>query len=258
MSPQIALDSDDRAALDAALRDLVPVSGYARGVRDVLHLLGLLGTDGAPAGRVPAMLIDSLRAHLADGVTVGFAWDDLDAEAPRGVDILRAFEAARVAAVASPTPSRSVRVAQAVIKARRSDEDLYLMQYDAHAGRYQPIGGKQDAPDADSAAALRREMMEELGLDAVPGPDACTLALLRAGHFRTALSPTYGILTRYTIDYYAVSAIRFAIRTGADTRWITRAELAALRAADGRPITPVYQEGLGLAALDALPPALDL
>ena len=233
-------------------------SDYARGVLDVLRLLGLISGHDAPSDEVAAMFIESLRAHLADGVVVGLRWGDLDAQGLRGVDILRAIETARAAAVTSPTPARTVRIAQAVIKGRRGSEDLYLMQYDAHAGCYQPLGGKQDAGDADSAAALRRELMEELRLDALPGPDLCTLTLLRADWQKTAPSPTYGILTRYSADFYTVSAIRFPIALTGGTRWIARAEIAARRTADGKAITSLYEEALGWDVLDAIPPALNL
>ncbi len=248
----------DRAALEAALHTLHAGSDYARGVLDVLRLLGLISGHDAPSDEVAAMFIESLRAHLADGVVVGLRWGDLDAQGLRGVDILRAIETARAAAVISPTPARTVRIAQAVIKGRRGSEDLYLMQYDAHAGCYQPLGGKQDAGDADSAAALRRELMEELRLDALPGPDLCTLTLLRADWQKTAPSPTYGILTRYSADFYTVSAIRFPIALTGGTRWIARAEIAARRTADGKAITSLFEEALGWDVLDAIPPALNL
>ncbi len=247
----------DRAALEDVLHTLHAGSDYARGVLDLLRLLGLISGRDAPADEVAAMFMESLRAHLLDGVVVGLRWGDLEAQGVRGVDILRAVEAARAAAVASPTPARNVRVVQAVIKARRGGEDFYLMQYDAHAGCYQPLGGKQEAGDADSAAALRRELMEELGLAAPPGPDRCTLTLIRAAWQKTALSATYGVLTRYTMDFYAVSEVRFPLTPGEGTRWLSRAEIAARCAADGRAITPIYEEALGLDALDALPPAVE-
>lgn len=256
------LDPIDREALDAALRDaeagsVPPGSCYTRGVHDLLRLLGLI-----PPGEVGTLVIASLRAHLADGLPAGLAWDALDAPAPpalRGADVLRAVEAARLAAAPHPTPGRSVRVVQAVIKARRGAHDLYLMQFDAHAGRYQPIGGKVDPGDADAEAALRREIGEELGLDAPPGPAACALARLCQGWQTLALSATYGILTAYEMDFYAVSEVRFSIRTGPDTRWLSREEIAALRAADGRAISPVYEQAFGgMAALDALPPGIVL
>ncbi len=250
----------DRDLLDHVLRDLMPSSDYACGVIDLLCLLGLARRrqDGlAPSGEVAAMVIDSLRAHLAEGVSVGLPWNDLDAEGLRGVDVLRTIELARWAAVEQPAPARTVRVVQAVIKARQGDEDVYLMQFDRHAGRYQPIGGKQEPTDVDADAALRREIMEELGLNAIPGPDDCTLEFLC--HRRMVeISATYGILTAYDMDFYAVGEVRFPIRADASTRWLTRREIAAQRASDSRAISSVYQDGPGWDRLDALPPGMEL
>lgn len=251
------------SSLDAALRDLQPTAEYAQGVLDVLSLLGLVRAAGggavAPAGEVAAMVIASLRAHLADGVSVQLAWDDLDSAGLRGVDVLRALEAARAAAVPEPTPGRVVSVVQAVIKAEQGGAARYLFQYDAHARRYQPIGGKQDPADASPEAALRREIAEELGLPAPPAPARAPLAPL-GGVWRTrALSATYGVITAYEMRFYALTAAGFPIRTDDDTRWLARAEIEAGRAADGRAVSPVYREGLGgLEPLDALPPALSL
>ncbi|MBN1122870.1 MAG: NUDIX domain-containing protein [Anaerolineae bacterium] len=241
--------------LNDVLESLEADTPYARGVLDVLRLSGLVRLAGGklePADEVAGMLIDSLRAHLADGVVVGIEWGDLDAEGFRGVDLLKAIEAARIERVDEPTPGRIVQVTQGIIKARRGDQDVYLMQYDAHAGRYQPIGGKKDPEDADTAEALRREMMEELGLDSLPGPDQCTLTLVKADWRTTTISATYGIVTAYAMDFYHVHDLTFEVPTDADTRWISREEIATEQASDGRPISTVYQDALGLAALDAL------
>jgi 8-oxo-dGTP pyrophosphatase MutT (NUDIX family) len=249
-------DGIDVEALKAALDARAPTSEYARGVVDLLRLLGLLhDADGhlAPADEVAAMILDSLRAHLRDGVAVGLRWGDLDGEPPRGVDFLRAIEAARLVRIDDPTPGRVVQVVQAIIKAGGEGGDRYLMQYDRHAAQYQSIGGKQNPGDTDAPAALRREIGEELGLDRPPGPADCPLTLLKADWGTIKPSATYGILTRYAFDFFHVERVSFPLATDADTRWLTRAEVAAGQADDGRAISTVYQEALGLAALDALP-----
>ncbi len=240
----------------AALRRPNRETPYARGVADLLTLLGLLreGPPAGPSGEVAGMVLASLAAHLRDGVTAGLSWDDLDAAGLRGVDILRALEASRLARVAAPTPARVARTVQAVIKARRGGEDVYLMQYDAHAGRYQPIGGKVEASDDGPEAALRREMWEELGLKELPTAQTCPLALILGDWGKTEISATYGILTRYAFDFLYVEAVAFPLVTDEATRWLSRAEIAAAWAADGRAISPIYAEGPGLARLDGLPP----
>ncbi|HQE18813.1 MAG TPA: NUDIX domain-containing protein [Aggregatilineales bacterium] len=253
----------DTASLDRALADLTRADDYTHGVLDLLYLLGLVepGEGGfQPGGEVSAMVIASLQAHLADGVRVGLHWDDLDADGLRGVDILRAIEAARSRAVEQATPGRTVRVVQAVIKGRRGGEDVYLMQFDRHAGRYQPIGGKQDPEDASPEAALRREIMEELCLPAVPGPDVLALTPLEPPWQTREISATYGILTAYEMRFFAASEVGFPLALDDDTRWLTLAELERGMADDGRAISPVYQQGLdgGLARLDALPGVVEV
>jgi hypothetical protein len=116
--------------LAGVLHDLSAGSEYAQGALDVLALLGLVTLNAAraiPVNDVAAMALGSLGAHLADGVTVGLRWDDLDAEPPRGVDILRVIEQARVARVAQPTPGRMVEAAQSIIKLRRGTNDFYCL-----------------------------------------------------------------------------------------------------------------------------------
>lgn len=247
--------------LDVALGKMSADTEYAHGVFDMLAVLGLVQIDEgqvAPTGRVAAMMLDSLRAHLTDSVVAGLRWGDLDAEGVRGVDILRAIEASRQACVSRPTPARVVQAAQAVIKSRRERngiaEDIYLMQYDTHAGRYQAIGGKHEPDDRDMIDTLRREMMEELELDDMP---ACTLELLGEGWEETTLSATYGILTQYTFSFYRVRDIDFPIETNSITRWLTRAEIVAERAGDDLPISSIYRQALGWEMLDALPLGLE-
>lgn len=245
----------NHSSLAVVLQTLSPSSDYARGALDVLALMGLVRMEqgrAVPADEVAAMVLNSLVAHLRDKVVVGLRWGDLDAESPRGVDILRAIEEARLQRVPQPSPARVVWAVEAVIKGRRGTQDLYLMQYDAHAGRFQPIGGKQEPYEHDLGDTLRREMAEELGLNAPPGPDACTLTLLRDDWQVTVLSATYGVLTCYTIAFYAVSRVRFPIRTDQDTCWLTREEIAAGRSHDGRAVSSAYVEGLGLERLDQI------
>lgn len=252
-------------SLSAAFDALSTGSEYAQGVFDVLALLGLVRIEdgrAVPVDPVAAMVLDSLQAHLADGVAIGLRWGDLNGDGLRGVDILRAVEASRLARVSQPTPARIVQAAQAVIKSRQQrggvSEDFYLMQYDLHARRFQPIGGKRDPDDDDMMATLRREIGEELGLGYSPGPDQCTLMPLGDGWVERALSATYGILTHYTFSFYQVSSIRFPIVIDSLTRWLTRAEVLAGCTVDGRPITPIYQQALGWEMLDALPPGWGL
>lgn len=223
---------------------------YGRGVVDVLRLLGLISAEDAlPSGEVAAMMLASLAAHATDGIRVGIDWNGLDRAGLRGVDILRAMEESRVARGKDPTPGRVVRVVQAVIKATQDGRDVYLLEYDVHAGQYQPIGGKWDASDRDGDAALRREIAEELGLVESPSSELCTLTPLLAGWGTMALSATYGILTQYAFDFYHVTGLAVDVPSGGDVRWVSLEELAQGMAVDGRAISTIYAEALGFEAI---------
>jgi 8-oxo-dGTP pyrophosphatase MutT (NUDIX family) len=201
---------------------------------------------------VAGMAIDILKAHLADGVGIGIRWEDLDAPAPRGVEFLKAIERARQSAVSAPTPARVVQAAQSIIKSMRGGAESYLMQYDAHARRYQPIGGKREPDEHSLEETLRREFAEELGLSDVPESDVLALKEVGNGWVEQTSSATYGIITRYTFSFFHVLRMRLPVPDDGITGWVSRAEMEAGVAADGRPISPVYFDGLGREVLDEL------
>jgi 8-oxo-dGTP pyrophosphatase MutT (NUDIX family) len=255
----IDLESNGKSSFDELLRALAQADAehaYERGVLDVLRLLGLVEQQGeeiVATGEVAHMLLRSLWAHLHDGVRVGFDWERLEGDSMvRGVDLIRAIEAVRVTAVPKPTPARSVRVAQAIIKTVRGGTLLYLMQYDEHAGQFQMLGGKAKPGEHDLTETLRRELAEELGLPTTPGEADCILMLLETDWEIVSLSPTYGLLTRYAFSFYHVGRVRFSVCTDQDTCWLSGDEIMACRAADGRPISALYHDALG-ARLAALP-----
>lgn len=242
--------------LSTVLRELDETTLYQRGVMDVLRLMGLITVEngkGTPTGEVAQMVLNLLAEHADASGALNFDWNDLDGEGLRGADILRALEAAR----GSTTPTRSVCVAQSVIKGVRGNVEYYLMQFDAHAGQYQPIGGKVDDSDADSAAALLREIGEELGFDAPP-TGQCKLNLLSKDWTSEKISPTYGVMTSYTFDFYHVTEIEFPIKQTGYTRWLRRGEIERGRADDSRPVSTVYLEALGIEALDGLAAGVEL
>jgi len=238
-------------ALLEALRKLEADSAYERGVMDTLRLLGLIDNhdEGATAtSAIAHFILRSLWAHLSDGIAVGIDWET----APVGLMLLRTMETARVAIVNDPTPAREVVAAQAVIKSRQDGEDVFLMEFDAEAGQYQPIGGKQESGDGDPTETLRREMAEELGLPALPDPEACRFSPLAMAWRVTRLSATYGVLTRYTFNFYHATGITFPLPTDSNRRWISRREVLAGQADDGRPVSSLYLEAIGPEGLDRL------
>jgi 8-oxo-dGTP pyrophosphatase MutT (NUDIX family) len=242
--------------LVTALRELRENSDYDRGVLDVLRLLGLVSLENglaAPTGEVAQMLLASLASHAEEGLGVGFDWNDLDSNGLRGVDVVRAFEESRSQRNTGAGAGRSVHVVQGIIKGQRESLDYYLMQFDPHAKQYQPIGGKVEKSDAGSEAALCREIAEELELDTVPGPDAYEMKLIEEGWVTSKISPTYGVLTHYVFDFYALTRIEFPINQTGYTRWLRRGEIERGRADDSRAVSTIYLEALGMDRLDALP-----
>jgi 8-oxo-dGTP pyrophosphatase MutT (NUDIX family) len=238
-------------ALLETLRRLEAISAYERGVIDTLRLLGLVveRDGGATAtGTIARYILHSLWAHLNDGVAIGIDWET----APVGLALLRAMETIRIAVVPNPTPAREAVAAQAIIKSRQGAEDAYLMEFDAEAGQYQPIGGKQESDEDDPTETLRREIAEELGLGAIPGPDDCRFHPLEMAWRVTRLSATYGVLTRYTFNFYHLTEIAFPLPTDADTCWLSRREVLADQADDGRPVSSLYREAIGAEWLDSL------
>jgi 8-oxo-dGTP pyrophosphatase MutT (NUDIX family) len=241
---------DGREALLEALRRLEAGSAYERGVIDMLRLLGWVHDHDGHAmatGTMAHFILSSLWAHLNDGIAVGIDWE----AAPVGLALLREMEITRIALVSDPTPARETTAIQAIIKARQAGEDVYLMEFDAGAGQYQPIGGKQE-PGEDPTETLRREIAEELGLAAPPGPEDCRFHPLTLAWRVTRVSATYGLLTRYTFHFYHLTDVTFPLPTDADRRWLSRREVLADRAADGRPVSSLYREALGAEELDGL------
>ena len=235
----LSLTSNSVTRLLAALTAPTPDTDYATGVSDLLALFGLRHGD-ATTDEV-AMMIGSLRAHLQDNAVLDINW----------AEILKFAEAMRAESVASPTPARVITAVQGIIKKHEDATDHYLMEYDRGADQFQPLGGKQDSDDEPLTETLRREIMEELSLDTLPD---LTATLLKADWSLTELSPTYGILTRYSFHFYHVTQINIEIPLSDDIHWITREAMSNNRTDDDRPVTTILIDGLGWSMLDELPP----
>ncbi len=217
----------------------VDVQGeYARGVQDVLRALGVLSAD-APTSPMAYYFIQSLLALARDSAPVTEAWQGLAGEGCTGTGarLLHLLEDYRRLCTPEPEPLRKVQTVIAVIKARRGADDVYLMQYDAKAEQFQPIGGKQELFDASSEAALTRELCEELVIPSLtPGTDFQIRPI--AEHIKfNEVSASVHVLTQYDHSFYHLTDIRFPLVMDSITRWISQAELDAGRTADGKAIT---------------------
>ncbi len=217
---------------------------YQRGVLDVLTALGVLNGNGELASPMAYYFIRSLQASVADRALGAAAWQGMAHEDCKGTGakLVRLIEEHRLACCEDPTPLRVVQAVTAVIKSQRNGEDVYLMQYDSKARQFQPIGGKQESFDADSLAALTRELCEELAIASLQSGVDFKVHPLKENVQVNEVSATIHVLTRYNHSFYHLTDIRFGLPIDDTTRWLTDAELANHRTADGLAITALFDQ----------------
>jgi 8-oxo-dGTP pyrophosphatase MutT (NUDIX family) len=220
---------------------------YANGILDLLTAMGVLDDSSQASSPNAYYFVRSLAALIQDGTLTSAVWQGAPTEgcSGAGARLLRHFEEMRLRCTNNPTPLRVVRASVAVIKARSTAGDVYLMQYDQKAERFQPIGGKQEALDADGKAAMVRELCEELEVDAVAGRDFQCYPL-RINAEAHELSATLHVLTQYFHSFYHITDIAFPIVANGhnQTRWLNYSEILAGSTYDGYAITSLYQQYL--------------
>lgn len=126
-------------------------------------------------------------------------------------------------------PVREVWVAQALIKAHVAGkaEPVYLVQRDEElSDEYRLIGGRFEPSDGDLLETMKREMLEELGLEY---EKEYTLdELIHELPVSARLSPTYRVLTSYHYRVYGAKIARGQMQLKADeNRWVSKRELLA-------------------------------
>jgi 8-oxo-dGTP pyrophosphatase MutT (NUDIX family) len=235
-----------------------PPHDYRRAVRDVLLALGVLSTETGEVTSPMAYYFVQSLLHLAqDGALTPDSWRGLAGEgcAGSGARLVHLLEETRLHCSANATPLRIIRAVMAVIKARRGDDDVYLMQYDHKAEQFQPIGGKQEVTDASSEAALTRELCEELLLaNLTPGRDFRIHPL--AEHVQFAqVSASVHLVTQYDHGFYHLTDIRFPVQTDRATRWISATELAEGKTRDGLFVSSLMDDHMP-GVLSSLPYSL--
>jgi 8-oxo-dGTP pyrophosphatase MutT (NUDIX family) len=234
--------------LNAALRQIaqsaahtsdVP-SDYRNALCDLFEGLGILRQDrqtfSAPTAR---FFVQSLLRCLEEGVLTAEAWHGAPEEQCSGIGatLTRALERHRRECSPQPQPLRMIHTAVAVIKARRNGEDVYLMQYDALARQFQPIGGKRELSDESTAAALVRELREELAMeDLMPERDFRLYPLVE-GVRETSISESTHVLSAYEHSFYQLLDVCFRLPEDDVTRWLTAHELLSGRTQDGRKVS---------------------
>jgi len=134
-------------------------------------------------------------------------------------------------------PVREVWVAQALIKACTPGkaEPLYLVQRDEDlVDEYRLMGGRFEPRDGDLLETMKREMLEELGLEY--GRDYVLEELIHELMIPTRLSPTYGVLSCYHYRLYRVKMARKVQLKVGDNRWVSKRELLAGQMDSGEEI----------------------
>ena len=223
----------------------LPSPDYQQAVRDLLALLGVVSEDGGQIVSPTAYyFVQSLLYARRDGVLSPAVWQGKGAQdcTSLGGDLVTLLESHRLACSPSPTPVRVVEAVMAVIKARRGNEDVYLMQYDEKAAQFQPLGGKREAFDISSEAALTRELCEELVIDSLTaGQDFKIRPLLE--HLKlNEVSASVHVITQYDHSFYHLTDVRFSFAIDHITRWIGETELASRKTHDGYAITSLYDD----------------
>ncbi len=217
---------------------------YRQGVRDVLTAFGLLTGNGEPASPMAYYFIQSLLHTVQDGALDTTSWQEgLTGPCSRiGSQLVHLLEQHRLECAPAATPLRVVEAVTAVIKARRAGGDVYLMQYDEKACQFQPLGGKREAFDASSEAALARELCEELSIATLtPGTDFRAHPIVEHVQMKE-VSASLHVVTAYDHSLYHLTDVRFPLHTDHATRWITAAELAAHKTTDGLAITSLMDD----------------
>jgi len=229
--------------------------GYRAAITDLLYALGALAEDRQTFSSPMAYYFaQSLIRAVRDSAFGPEQWVGKPDSgcAGFGARLVRLLELQRLECVPDPSPIRVVSAVSAVIKARRGNDDAYLMQWDAAASQFQPIGGKVDPEDASGQAALIREIAEELDrADLIPGDDYQIVTL--AENVRTSMiSNTIHVITAYDLSFYQLTHLRFSIPTDGITRWVSRTEMLAGRTDDGRRISAILIDNIR-PLLDGLP-----
>jgi len=117
----------------------------------------------------------------------------------------------------------------------RQGRALVLVQRDEDlVDEHRLIGGRFESHDGDLLETIKREMLEELGLEC--GRDYILEELIHELVVPTRLSPTYGVLSCYHYRLYSVKMARKVQLAVGDNRWVSKRELLAGQMDSGEKI----------------------
>ncbi|RMF50953.1 MAG: NUDIX hydrolase [Chloroflexota bacterium] len=215
-------------------------SAYQSALRDLFTGIGVLSQDGQTFSTPTArFFVQSLLRCLEEGALTASAWQGTPESFCDGLGaaLTQTLEEHRLGCSAQPQPLRIVQTAVAIIKAQRNGEDVYLMQYDAAARQFQLLGGKREPSDESTAAALIRELREELGMAHLTPERDFKLYPLVEGVREMSVSESTHVLSAYDHSFYQLLQVRFRLPEDEVTRWLTMHELIHGRTHDGRKVS---------------------
>jgi len=174
-----------------------------------------------------------------------------------GTSLVFLLEQERLRRFPDASAIRKTAVAETLV-VKSGTPPQFLVQWDARAGQYQVLGGRQKETQ-DWREPIRqtaiRELEEELDYQVSSEVGDFTLAFLTEFEGSKCLSPSFGALTVYHFTFFQALNLP-PIRLGPNDRWVTRAELLAGRTSDGRAVRgshiPPLEEKLGR-RIDDLP-----
>lgn len=154
-----------------------------------------------------------------------------------GTSLVYLLEQERLRRDPQALPIRHTPVAQVLI-VQPGSPPTFLTQWDARAGAYQLIGGRQKRDDnwvEPIEETAIRELEEELGGQVRFAAGDFRVEPLATFTGSVRLSPSFGALTAYHFHFFRACDLP-PIRLQPDDRWVTRAELLGGATVEGRPL----------------------
>ncbi len=186
--------------------------------------------------------LHSLAAWLETETPIIPDWSETQGVQPHaglrhGTTLVYMLEQERQQRFPEASPIRFTAVAE-ILVVKAGEPPQFLVQWDARAGQYQLIGGRQKEDrgwrEPIQQTAIR-ELEEELEGQVHAQAGDFTLDFLAEVPGGRRLSPSFGALTQYHFTFFHARELP-PIQLSPDDRWVTRAELLAGHTHDGQPL----------------------
>lgn len=243
---RIPQSNQDARTLQQLAQGLDPV--FLHGYTTMLQTIGVVQLDERgyirASSQTAKYMLESLAYYLEadlclvqDWHTRGVNRDQTHNPLQNGATLLHALEEQRARLMPDPQPSRTEKVAQALIKRHnpRTGRSELLLQFDENANQYQFIGGRYRASDRHPYYTLIRELEEELADDLQHQRDYEITLVAEDITPTKILSPTFGALTEYHFWFYHVHRLKSPLRLTTHDQWVPLDDILAgyVRRADG-------------------------